>query len=111
MKELIDYRTPRVILEEKEVSEGIDKVLDTLMEREKKVLIARWYEDKTFAAIGKEFGVCAARIQQIERKGLRKLRHESRFKMLVEFTGLEWLKEINETDIEMAIAYSHSQRS
>ena len=62
------------------------EVLDTLSEREKKVLILRFGLDdgrpRTLEEVGREFNVTRERIRQIEAKALRKLRHPSRSKKL-----------------------------
>lgn len=64
----------------------IAKLLDTLSEREHRVLVLRFgLEDgrsRTLEEVGKEFRVTRERIRQIEAKALRKLRHPSRAKML-----------------------------
>ena len=64
-------------------------VLDTLSEREKKVLILRFGLDdgrpRTLEEVGKEFNVTRERIRQIEAKALRKLRHPSRSKKLRDY--------------------------
>ncbi len=66
------------------LQEQITKLLDTLTEREKRVLILRFgLEDgrtRTLEEVGKEFDVTRERIRQIEAKALRKLRHPSRRK-------------------------------
>ncbi|MBQ0018836.1 MAG: RNA polymerase sigma factor RpoD [Clostridiales bacterium] len=65
------------------------EVLDTLSEREKKVLILRFgIEDgrpRTLEEVGREFNVTRERIRQIEAKALRKLRHPSRSKKLKDY--------------------------
>ena len=65
------------------------EVLDTLSEREKKVLMLRFgLEDgrpRTLEEVGKEFNVTRERIRQIEAKALRKLRHPSRSKKLRDY--------------------------
>ena len=65
------------------------EVLDTLSEREKKVLILRFGLDdgrpRTLEEVGKEFNVTIERIRQIEAKALRKLRHPSRSKKLRDY--------------------------
>ena len=65
------------------------EVLDTLSEREKKVLILRFGLDdgrpRTLEEVGKEFNVTRERIRQIEAKALRKLRHPSRSKKLRDY--------------------------
>lgn len=69
--------------------EQLSDVLETLTEREKKVLELRFgLEDgraRTLEEVGKEFDVTRERIRQIEAKALRKLRHPSRSKKLKDF--------------------------
>lgn len=71
------------------LKEQLTEVLDTLNEREKKVLILRFgLEDgrsRTLEEVGKEFDVTRERIRQIEAKALRKLRHPSRSKKLKDY--------------------------
>ncbi len=68
------------------LQEQILKLLDTLTDREKRVLILRFgLEDgrtRTLEEVGKEFSVTRERIRQIEAKALRKLRHPSRARLL-----------------------------
>jgi RNA polymerase primary sigma factor len=68
------------------LKEQIDKVLDELTEREKKVLQLRFgLKDgraRTLEEVGKEFSVTRERIRQIEGKALRKLRHPTRSRKL-----------------------------
>lgn len=65
------------------------EVLDTLSEREKKVLILRFGLDdgrpRTLEEVGREFNVTRERIRQIEAKSLRKLKHPSRSKKLKDY--------------------------
>lgn len=67
----------------------ISKLLDTLTEREQRVLVLRFgLQDgrtRTLEEVGKEFNVTRERIRQIEAKALRKLRHPSRSKHLKGF--------------------------
>ncbi|WP_027338675.1 RNA polymerase sigma factor RpoD [Halonatronum saccharophilum] len=71
------------------LQEQLDGVLDTLTDREKRVLELRFgIEDgrsRTLEEVGKEFGVTRERIRQIEAKALRKLRHPSRSKKLKDY--------------------------
>jgi len=71
------------------LKEAIDKVLNTLSPRERKVLQLRFgLEDgrsRTLEEVGREFRVTRERIRQIEAKALRKLRHPSRSKQLKDF--------------------------
>ncbi len=68
------------------LKEQIDRVLDELTEREKKVLQLRFgLKDgyaRTLEEVGKEFSVTRERIRQIEGKALRKLRHPCRSRKL-----------------------------
>ena len=69
--------------------EQLDEVLETLTEREQKVIRLRFGMDdgraRTLEEVGKEFEVTRERIRQIEAKALRKLRHPSRSKKLKDY--------------------------
>jgi len=71
------------------LKEQLISVLDTLTEREEKVLRLRCGLDdgrsRTLEEVGKEFSVTRERIRQIEAKALRKLRHPSRSKKLKDY--------------------------
>lgn len=71
------------------LKEQLEEVLQTLTQREEKVLKLRFgLEDgrnRTLEEVGKEFNVTRERIRQIEAKALRKLRHPSRCKKLKDF--------------------------
>lgn len=71
------------------LKEQLVEVLDTLTDREKKVLRLRFGLDdgraRTLEEVGKEFNVTRERIRQIEAKALRKLRHPSRSKKLRDY--------------------------
>ncbi|MGL4344764.1 MAG: RNA polymerase sigma factor RpoD [Cellulosilyticaceae bacterium] len=71
------------------LKEQLIEVLDTLTEREQKVLRLRFGLDdgraRTLEEVGKEFNVTRERIRQIEAKALRKLRHPSRSKKLKDY--------------------------
>ena len=68
------------------LKEQLDEVLDTLTEREQKVLRLRFGMNdgraRTLEEVGREFDVTRERIRQIEAKALRKLRHPSRSRKL-----------------------------
>ena len=71
------------------LKEQLIDVLDTLTDREQKVLILRFGLDdgraRTLEEVGKRFDVTRERIRQIEAKALRKLRHPSRSKKLKDY--------------------------
>lgn len=71
------------------LKEQLVEVLNTLTEREQKVLKLRFgLEDgraRTLEEVGKEFDVTRERIRQIEAKALRKLRHPTRSKKLKDY--------------------------
>lgn len=69
--------------------EQLMEVLETLTDREKKVLMLRFGlidgRAHTLEEVGRTFDVTRERIRQIEAKALRKLRHPSRSKRLKDF--------------------------
>ena len=71
------------------LKEQVGDVLDSISQREKRVLELRFgLEDgrsRTLEEVGREFGVTRERIRQIEAKALRKLRHPTRSKKLRDF--------------------------
>ena len=71
------------------LKEQLNEVLDTLTDREQKVLRLRFGMNdgraRTLEEVGKEFDVTRERIRQIEAKALRKLRHPSRSRKLRDY--------------------------
>ncbi len=71
------------------LKEQLVDVLETLTDREQKVLRLRFGLDdgraRTLEEVGKEFNVTRERIRQIEAKALRKLRHPSRSRKLKDY--------------------------
>lgn len=69
----------------------IHEILDSLQDREKRVLALRFgLEDgvtRTLEEVGKEFGVTRERIRQIEAKALKKLKDKSLQKKLESYIG------------------------
>ena len=80
-----EYATNEMLKDE------IAEVLETLTEREEKVIRLRFgLEDgksRTLEEVGQLFGVTRERIRQIEAKALRKLRHPSRSRKLKYYMG------------------------
>ena len=69
--------------------EELEGILNTLNERERKVLALRFGlvdgTPRTLEEVGKDFDVTRERIRQIEAKALRKLKHPSRSQKLKDF--------------------------
>lgn len=74
------------------LKEQMDEVLETLTEREQKVLTLRFGigdgYPRTLEEVGKIFNVTRERVRQIEAKALKKLRHPIRAKKLKNFLDL-----------------------
>ena len=74
------------------LKDKMNEVLETLTDRERKVLIQRFGlkdgKPKTLEEVGVEFHVTRERIRQIEAKALRKMRHPTRAKQLMAFLDL-----------------------
>ncbi len=71
----------------------LEKVLNTLNEKEAQVIKKRFgigeEAPKTLEEVGEEFKVTRERVRQIEAKALRKLKHSSRMKWLIDFVKLQ----------------------
>ena len=67
----------------------VESVLNTLSEREAKIIRLRFGIDsgypRTLEEVGKMFNVTRERVRQIEAKAIRKLRHPTRTKMLKDY--------------------------
>ena len=91
--------------------EKITDVLDSLTDRERKVLSLRFGladgYSRTLEEVGRQFKVTRERIRQIEAKALRKMRHPTRIRQLhgffegdinLEKPGMDSLKRENDSD-------------
>ena len=67
----------------------VENILDSMSPRERRVLQLRFGlidgNQRSLEEVGKRFGVTRERIRQVEANALRKLRHPSRSKRLIDF--------------------------
>ena len=84
-----DKQEPQEAATQNLLKEQLNEVMETLTDREYKVLSLRFgLEDgrpRTLEEVGREFNVTRERIRQIEAKALRKMRHPSRSRKLKDF--------------------------
>lgn len=69
-----DFDQPDRILEKQELKELLIKTLDTLTEKEKKVIVFYYYEELTLKEISKILEVSESRISQLHTKALQKMK-------------------------------------
>ena len=83
---------------------GLVSALDTLTDREKRILLRRYRDCATYEQIGKDYGVCRERIRQIESRAIRKLRHPAR-RELYELVTLEEYHDLQQDYWELMAQY------
>ena len=75
--------------------EGLEHALETLSDREQKVIQKRYQELKTLEETGRDFNVTRERIRQVEAHAVRKLRHPARQRFILHgFHGGAELEEL-----------------
>lgn len=68
------FEQPERIVEQKELKDILVRTLDTLTEKEKRVIVLYYYEDLTLKEISKILEVSESRISQLHTKALQKLK-------------------------------------
>ena len=76
--------SPASELQQREILGVVWSVIQTLTPREQTVVVRRFFLGLTFAAIGREQGVCGCRIAQVYHKAIRKMRHPVRLRVLLD---------------------------
>jgi DNA-directed RNA polymerase sigma subunit (sigma70/sigma32) len=78
--------------------EAIERLLSTLLDRERLVIIHRYgllgNKSKTLDVTGKEIGITSERVRQIQAKALRKMRHPKRKNEVKRITHKKLLEDI-----------------
>ena len=57
----------------------IKQLLDTLEEKERNIIILRYYKNKTQSDIAKEIGITQEQVSRLEKKILNKLKNQINF--------------------------------
>lgn len=68
------YETPEKVVEKQELKDILVKTLDSLTEKEKRVIILYYYEDLTLKEISSILEVSESRISQLHTKALQKMK-------------------------------------
>ncbi|TAH69611.1 MAG: FliA/WhiG family RNA polymerase sigma factor [Anaerolineaceae bacterium] len=68
------FDQPERIVEQRELKEVLTRTLDTLTEKEKKVIVLYYYEDLTLKEISRILEVSESRISQLHTKALQKMK-------------------------------------
>lgn len=68
------YETANEKIWNEELRAALDAALDKLPQRESAVIRSRFYDGLSLAATGKQMGVSAERVRQLQTRGLKKLR-------------------------------------
>lgn len=80
---------PETAVEESALQHDLHRALESLTDRERKVIELRFGlsdgRERTLEEVGSIFNVTRERIRQIEAKALRKLRHPTRSRILREY--------------------------
>lgn len=83
MERLIGCREAMMVLapeqnKEEDWSVSINGILETLTERQRLVIVERFYNSNSLEGVANKLGLTCERVRQIEAKALRKLRHPER---------------------------------
>lgn len=85
-------------ISQRELTDIIESVINTLTEKERKIIVMRYGLDdgkeKTLEDVGMKFEVTRERIRQIEARSLSKLRHPSRLRRLKAFVDVKLLPQV-----------------
>lgn len=76
--------SPEYTCEKEDTRREVEMILDTLSERESKIMKMKYFYELTNEEVAKNLGVCAERVRQLEAKARRKMRNPIRAKMLKE---------------------------
>ncbi|MGM0502421.1 MAG: sigma-70 family RNA polymerase sigma factor, partial [Bacillota bacterium] len=81
--------TPEQLTQKELLQDELDEVLDTLSDREKRILKLRFGlldgRPRTLKEIGQDYDLSRERIRQIEKKALQRLRHPTRSEKLKDY--------------------------
>lgn len=82
---------------------GLEAALESLTDREHECILAYYRDGLTLAAVAKLYGVTKERLRQVIAKGIRKMRHPSRFNQIrLGLEGARLKSECTQRGLELA---------
>jgi len=94
-----------------DIEDRLLKAIDTLLPRERDVVLEYFKEDKTMDEVGRDFNVTRERVRQITKKAVRKLRHPSVVKIIDHSAKeLELMRQIKDETLKLKAQLANAKK-